>query len=107
MTRQVGSVAVFLLAAVCIVATVGCAGTTVSSDGPGSPELIQREIEDIDSDILNTEEIYKASLTALQMDDDIELRREVNRLWIELEHLRSRKTALEQRLAELATGEQK
>jgi hypothetical protein len=100
-------VAVFLLAAVCIVATVGCAGTTVSSDGSGSPGLIQREIEDIDSDILNTEEIYKASLTALQMDDDIELRREVNRLWIELEHLRSRKTALQQRLAELAAEEKK
>ncbi len=85
----------------------GCAGTTASSDGPGSPELIQKEIEDIDSDILNTEEIYKASLTALQMDDDIELRREVNRLWIELEHLRSRKTALEQRLGELAAAEKK
>ena len=107
MTRLVGSVAVFLLAAVCIVATVGCAGTTASSDGPGSPELIRKEIEKIENDILNAEEMYKANLTALQMDENTELRREVNRLWVELEHLRSRKTALEQRLAELAARETK
>ena len=53
MTRWVGSVAVFLLAAVCIVAAVGCAGT-VGSDAPNSPELIRKEIEDIDNDILVT-----------------------------------------------------
>jgi len=105
MTRRVVSVAVFLLAAVCIVAIVGCAGTTGSSDRAGNPELIRREIEEIDNDILNAEEMYKASLTALQMDENTELRRDVNRLWVELEHLHSRKTALEQRLAELAAGE--
>jgi len=100
MTRRVGSVAVFLLAAVCIVTVVGCAGTK-SSALPDSPEVIVRQIADIDNDILNTEEMYKASLTDLQMNEDADLRRSVNRLWIELEHLRSRKAALEERLAQL------
>jgi len=99
-------VAVFLLAALCIVAAVGCAGTTVSSEALNNPEFIQREIQEIDNDILNAEEMYKANLTALQMDESTELRRDVNRLWVELEHLRSQKAALEQRLAELGAGEQ-
>ena len=107
MTRRVGSVAVFLLAAVCIVAAGGCAGTTVSSDALSNPEFVRREIEEIDNDILNAEEMYKASLTALQMDESTELRRDVNRLWVELEHLRSQKAALEQRLGELAAREKK
>ena len=100
MTGRVVSVAVFLLAALCIVAVAGCAGTK-GSEAPGSPELIRNEIADIDNDILNAEEMYKASLTTLQMEEDADLRREVNRLWIELEHLRSRKAALEERLGEL------
>jgi len=104
MTRRVVSVAVFLLAAVCIVALVGCAGSTGSGSAlPGSPDILERQISDIDNDILNTEEMYKANLTALQMDENTELRREVNRLWIEMEHLRSRKAALEERLLELET----
>ena len=45
--------------------------------------------------------MYKASLTSLQMNEDADLRRSVNRLWIELEHLRSRKAALQERLAQL------
>ena len=100
MTRRVGSVAVFLLAAVCIVAVVGCAATQ-NSETSTSPELIRNEIAEIDNDILNSEEMYKANLTMLQMEDSTDLRREVNRLWIELEHLRSRKAALQERLAEL------
>jgi hypothetical protein len=99
-------VAVFLLAAVCIIAAVGCAGTK-SSDTLNSPDLIWKEIEGINSDLVNAEEMYKASLTALQMDENTDRRREVNRLWIEIEHLRSRKTALEQRLAELEAGGKK
>ena len=108
MTRLAGSVAVFLLAAVCTVALVGCAGTTSSGAAlPDNPEVLQRQISDIDNDILNAEEMYKANLTALQMDENTELRREVNRLWIELEHLRSRKAALQERLLQLETEEKK
>lgn len=106
MTRRVGSVAVFLLAAVCTVALVGCAGTT-SSVLPDNPDVLQRQISDIDNDILNAEEMYKANLTALQMNEDSELRREVNRLWIELEHLRSRRAALHERLLQLEAEEKK
>ena len=102
MTRRVGSVAVFLLVAVSIVALSGCAGTTGSGAPlPDNPDVLQRQISDIDNDILNAEEMYKANLTALQMDETTQLRREVNRLWIELEHLRSRKAALEERLLQL------
>ncbi len=106
MTRRVGSVAVFLLGAVCIVALVGCAGTT-GSVLPDNPDVLERQISDIDNDIQNTEEMYKANLTALQMDETTDLRREVNRLWIELEHLRSRKAALQERLLQLEAEEKK
>ena len=102
MTRRLVSVAVFLLAGVCIVALVGCAGTTGSSGAlPDNPDILERQISDIENDIQNAEEMYKANLTALQMDEDTDTRREVNRLWIELEHLRSRKAALEERLLQL------
>ncbi len=106
MTRRVGSVAAFLLAAVCIIAVVGCAGTN-SSALPDNPQVIERQISDIDNDILNAEEMYKANLTALQMDENTELRREVNRLWIELEHLRSQKAALEERLVQIEAEQKK
>jgi len=108
MTRLVGSVAVFLLAAVCTVALVGCAGTTGSGSAlPDNPQVLQRQISDIDNDILNAEEMYKANLTALQMDENADTRREVNRLWIELEHLRSRRAALNERLLQLEAEEKK
>ncbi len=108
MTRRVVSVAVFLLAAVGVVALVGCAGTTGSGAAlPDSPDILERQISDLDNDILNAEEMYKANLTALQMDETTELRREVNRLWIEMEHLRSRKAALEERLLQLKAEEKK
>ena len=108
MTRRVVSVAVFLLAAVCIVALVGCAGTTGSGAAlPDNPDILERQISDIDNDIQNTEEMYKANLTALQMDENTDLRREVNRLWVELEYLRSQKTALQVRLAEIEAEQKK
>ena len=100
MTRRAATVAAFLLAAVCIVAASGCAGSK-GAEVPNSPELIRKEIAEIESDIMNVEEMYKAKLTELQMEENADSRREVNRMWIDLEHLRSRKAALEERLAEL------
>jgi hypothetical protein len=94
-------VAVFLLTAMCIVAVVGCAGTGGGSDAPASTRLILKEIEEIDGDIVNAEEMYKANLTALQMNEDSDTRREVNRIWVDLERLRARKAALKERLAEI------
>jgi hypothetical protein len=106
MTRRVATVAAFLLAAVCIVAASGCAGTQ-SSEPLSNPELIRKEIAEIAGDIINAEEMYKATLTELQMEESADRRRQANELWIELEHLRSRKAALEERLAELeAEGRQ-
>ena len=108
MTRRIVSMAVFLLGAVCIVALVGCAGTTGSGAAlPDNPDILERQISDLDNDIQNAEEMYKANLTALQMDETTELRREVNRLWIEMEHLRSRKAALEERLLQLEAEQKK
>ena len=106
MTRRVATVAVFLLAAACIIATSGCAGTA-DTEVRNDPNLIRRDISDLTQDIANSEEMYKARLTALQMDEDTDLRREVNRLWIELEHLRSQRAALQERLAELEAIERK
>ena len=100
MTRRVATVAAFLLAAVCIIAASGCAGSR-GPEVPNSPELIRKEISEINNDIRNLEEMYKAKLTELQMEENADSRREVNRMWIDLEHLHSRKAALEERLAEL------
>jgi hypothetical protein len=85
----------------------GCAGTAGSgSEGlANDPVLIKREISEIEVELVNAEEMYKAKLTELQMEESSDLRTEVNRLWIELEHLRSRKAALEERLVELEAAE--
>lgn len=106
MSRTSGAVVVLLLAAVCALTFAGCAGTQAVTESSENPDLILNEIREIDNEILNTEEMYKASLTELQMEENTNLRREVNSLWVELEHLRSRKTALEKRLAELEAQEE-
>jgi uncharacterized protein YhaN len=106
MTRRACAiVALLVVAAASLLFVVGCASTRAVDTGSDNPDLIRNEISEINNDIRNTEEMYKASLTELQMEENMELRREVNRLWVELEHLRSRKTALENRLAELEAGE--
>jgi septal ring factor EnvC (AmiA/AmiB activator) len=101
MTRTSGVIIAVLLAAVCMLAVTGCAGTKAVTKASENPEMIRKEIDEIDNDIRNAEEMYKANLTQLQMEESVDLRREVNRLWVELEHLRSQKAALEKRLAEL------
>jgi hypothetical protein len=99
MTRRAAVVAALLLAIACIVAVPGCAGTSRKSDElPSSPDLIVKEIDDISMDIENAEEMYKAKLTQLQMEESVALRREVNELSVELEYLRARKAALEEAL---------
>lgn len=103
--RTSRSIAV-LLVTVCIAVVAGCAGTTPGGgDFSNDPELLRKEIVEIDNDILNMEEMYKASLTQMQMEEDAELRREVNEMWMDLEELRARKAALEERLAEIEAQE--
>ena len=105
MTRRLAGVAALLLVAVCIVAIAGCAGMGRKTDElPSSPDLIVKEIEEISMDIVNAEEMYKAKLTQLQMEESIDLRREVNELSVELEYLRARKAALEEALAQHESG---
>ncbi|MBN2564982.1 MAG: hypothetical protein JXB46_04660 [Candidatus Eisenbacteria bacterium] len=101
MTRATYCLAGLLIGLTCLSALTGCAGTQAVTTASENPDLIRKEIVELDNDILNTEEMYKASLTELQMEESIDLRREVNRLWVELEHLKSQKAALEKRLAEL------
>ncbi len=100
MTRLTFGGAILVLSVALTVAVSGCAGTG-GENVPDNPKLIADEIMDIEHEILNVEEMYKSSLTQLQMEENTDLRRAVNRLWTELEHLRSRKTALEIRLREL------
>ena len=92
----------WLLAAVFVVAAAGCAGTRGGGgEFPSDPDLLRKEIEEIEYDILNMEEMYKASLTQMQMEENAELRRDVNEMWMDLEELRARKAALEEHLAEV------
>lgn len=107
MTRTSCAAVVLLLVTACVLTVTGCAGTTAVTGSSENPDLIRKEIREIDNEILNTEEMYKASLTQLQMEESTELRREVNRLWVEMEHLRSRKAALEKRLDELEAEAEK
>jgi septal ring factor EnvC (AmiA/AmiB activator) len=106
MTRRTIVLAAVLIAATCMLVVVGCAGTRAVTTASENPEMIRKEIREIDNDIRNTEEMYKASLTQLQMEESVALRREVNRLWVDLEHLKSQKAALEKRLAELEEEDQ-
>ena len=100
MTRLTIGGALLLLSVVLTLAVSGCAGTG-GQNVPDNPKLITDEIADIELEILNVEEMYKSRLTQLQMEENTDLRREVNSLWTELEYLRSRKTALEMKLREL------
>ena len=105
MSRIAGSLLNLSLAAVLLIGA-GCAATSGGSSVPDDPDLIRKEIVDINYEIRNLEEMYKASLTEMQMEEDGDLRREVNEMWMDLEHLRSRKAALEERLAELEAAQQ-
>ena len=97
---------VVLLAAALLAVVAGCAGTRVKDGVSSDPELIKKEIAEIESDIINQEELYKANLSQMQMEESGALRREVNEIWMDLEHLRSRKAALEERLAELEAAQE-
>ena len=79
---------------------VGCAATK-PKDMPGDPKLIRDEIAQITSEIANTEEMLKGSRAQLQVDDSQDLRDQIRTYEAEIAQLRSRRTALEERLREL------
>ncbi len=101
MRRRVGAVLMLLLGILGLVLAAGCAGT-MSEETTNDPELIYKELTEIDVDMRNTEELIKGSKAQLQIDDSLELRSEIRTLEMNLIHLDSRKRALEERLAELA-----
>lgn len=101
MRRRFGAVLMLLLGVLGLVFAAGCAGT-MSEEISSDPELIRKEITEIDIEMRNTEELIKGSKAQLQIDDSQDLRGEIRTLEMNLIHLESRKRALEERLAELA-----
>jgi septal ring factor EnvC (AmiA/AmiB activator) len=90
-----------LLGLLGVVVIAGCAGTQGGGDLPNDPQLIKKEISQIDQDIANTEEMLKGSRAELQIEDSQTLRDEIRSLDAKLAQLHSQKKALEQRLREI------
>jgi len=106
MDRRVCSICALVLGLAALSLLLGCAATK-TEDMPGDPKLIRDELSEIQNEIANAEEMLKGSRAQLQVDDSQDLRSEVTALEAQLGQLRSRRTALEQRLKELeAAGRQ-
>lgn len=96
-----------LLAVVALAVLAGCAGTQGGGDIPSDPDLIRKEIAEIDMDIQNAEEVLKGSRAELQVEDNQSLRNEIHSLEAEIAQLHSKKKALEERLRELEAAGQR
>ena len=104
MTGRTRAVPMVLLAVFALSLIAGCAGTTGSREMSDDPNLIEKELLEIDNDMQNTEEMIKGSKAQLQYEDSQVLRDNLRQLEMRLIHLESQKRALEQRLAELAAS---
>jgi len=100
MRGRVCSLGTLAAAAVALLVVMGCAATK-PQDMPGDPKLIRAEIAQIASEIGNLEEMLKGSRAQLQVDDSQDLRDGIRQYEAEIAQLKSRRTALEQRLREL------
>lgn len=100
MKSRVCSIGALAAAAVALLVVMGCAATK-PQDMPGDPKLIRDEIAQITSEIGNLEEMLKGSRAQLQVDDSQDLRDGIRQYEAEIAQLKSRRTALEQRLREL------
>jgi len=106
MDRRICSLCVLAFGLAALSLLAGCAATK-PADLPGDPKLIRDELSEIQNEIANTEEMIKGNRAQLQVDDSQDLRNEITTLEAQLGHLKSRRTALEQRLRELeAAGKQ-
>ena len=93
--------ALVLLFALFVALAVGCAATNSGGNTSDDPRSIHNELEEIRSDINNTQEWLKGSKAELQIEDSQDLRNEIRRLEMDLYELRARERALEERLQEL------
>jgi len=100
MRNRACSIGALVIGVVALLVLLGCAATK-PEDMPGDPKLIRDEIAKITEEIANTEEMIKGSRAQLQVEDSQDLRDEIRRYEAEIGQLKSRRTALEQRLREL------
>lgn len=103
MDRRIRSLCALVLALAALSVLLGCAATK-PQDTPGDPKLIRDELSEIQNEIANAEEMLKGSRAQLQVDDSQDLRGEISVLEAQLGHLKARRTALQQRLKELAAA---
>jgi type IV pilus biogenesis protein CpaD/CtpE len=101
MRCDTAAVPLLVVAAACVLLMQGCAGTGQGSNIPDDPRMIRNELAEIENEIVNTEEMLKASRAELQIDDSMIIREEIREHEMNLIHLESRKKALEERLREL------
>jgi hypothetical protein len=101
MRRRIRAVLMLFLAVLSLAFAAGCAGT-MGAETSNDPDLIRKEIVDIEMEIGNTEELLKGNKAQLQIESDQNLLNDIRTLEMNLMYLESRKRALEERLAELA-----
>lgn len=95
------AVPLLVVAVACVLWMQGCAGSGQGSSVPDDPRMIRNELAEIENEIVNTEEMLKASRAELQIDDSAIIREDIREHEMNLIHLQSRKKALEERLREL------
>jgi hypothetical protein len=93
-----------LVVAFCLPLIAGCAGAGGggrSEQIPTDPTILCDELSEIRNDIGNVEELIKGTKAEMNMKEDPNLRSQLRSLEMELYHLRSRESALEERRIEL------
>jgi outer membrane murein-binding lipoprotein Lpp len=105
MRQRTCAVLVMLLVVSGLLLLVGCASQEGGGNIPDDPELVQRQIRDLDSDIANIEEMLKGALAERQIEDSMELRDQIQALEMEMYQLKSRRAALIERYRDLTEQE--
>ncbi len=96
---------VMLVVASSLLLFAGCASQEGGGNIPDDPDVMQRQIRDLDTDIANVEEMLKGALAERQVEDSAELRDYVQGLEMERYQLLSQRAALVERYRELTTQE--
>ena len=100
MRQRTCAVLVMLVVGSGVLFFAGCA----SQEGgnlPDDPEVMQRQIRDLDTDIANTQEMLKGALAERQVEDSMELREYIQGLEMELYQFESQRAALVERYRDL------